>query len=48
MDSVLDRAREWVNEHYPDADGAEWERLVEEASKEIAALDEAADAAEVG
>lgn len=48
MDCVHDRAREWVNEHYPEADGAEWDRLVGEAAAEIAALDEQADAAEAG
>jgi hypothetical protein len=40
---VLDRSEEWVGEHYPLAEGAEWDRLVAAAAEEIAAIDEQAD-----
>lgn len=45
MNEVLDRAREWVNENYPDADEDEWEALVADAAEEIAAIDDANDLA---
>jgi len=44
MNSDLqDRAREWVNENYPDASDAEWHELVERIIFELAELDAADD-----
>ena len=43
---VKDRAREHVNEGHPHAEGAEWDRLFEEACRDLAAIDEHNDRAE--
>ena len=36
---VQDRAREWVNEHYPNAEGAEWDGYFDEACRELVSID---------
>lgn len=43
---VIDRASEWVSENYPELEGGEFDKAVEKAAKEIAAIDAANDRAE--
>jgi hypothetical protein len=43
---ILDRAAEWIGVNHPEADGAEYERLLAETCAELETLDRAADAAE--
>jgi hypothetical protein len=38
--SQIDRAREWTNESYPDAEGDEYEARFANALADIVALDE--------
>lgn len=36
---VIDRASEWVGEHYPEATGAEWDQRLTDAVADIEAID---------
>jgi hypothetical protein len=39
MDELLDRAREWVNENYPDLQGEAYTSKLQEAIDDLAAID---------
>lgn len=43
---IIDRANEWVSEHYPELDGQEYDAKLSEACAEISAIDSDADASQ--
>ena len=43
---IIDRANEWLSEHYPELDGPEYDAKLLEVCSEISSIDAAQDAAE--
>ena len=46
MQDQVDRAREWIGEHFPDLDGVAYEAKLEEVLHHLGELDAAVDEAE--
>jgi hypothetical protein len=42
--NIIDRANEWLSEHYPDLDGPAYDAKLFDVCSEIASIDDARDA----